>query len=1304
MLKEQFKGIQTTLIKEVKEMKEIFKQMEAEVDQNAVDKKSAKIERKNLLIKNENLIADCLSNGFLYSVMNSINTVSKFYERHDVYTVKQACNVKAVISKLKHKIQKDDHNEMINHFSKLEVDLLTLQIKYQHLKERFRNNKSQTSHDTPEFDSFFEINKLKEQLQGKDNSSRKLKEHISHLNKRRSEAARTLDVKALDSQNIELTENVTALQEQNELFRAENEKVKQHYKKLYDSIKITHAKTIEKTFSLLTEIEKLKAQLKEKMECVTMNTVKLKVLAPQQQKVHKTNVPVIPSTRVNSSTKASGSKTRSNTKKNKILPAKSDNKKKVEEPPKNNKYSLEKWKPTGRKFTLEKQCPLTRFTKSKVMPLQQPENVSTSQIVITERFSNTTQKPLTRYKHRNKKEKAISTGIPTIAETQSINAPMKYTTISAKQQANRNWRSNIPNSPSSFVFKCRFRNDHFGAIMGYSDYVIGDSVISRVYYMEGLGHNLFFVGQFCDLDLKVAFRKHSCYVRNVDSVELLKGYHGFNLYTISVKDMMKSSPICLLKDLVRGLPRLKFEIDHLCSACQLEKSKKYTHKPKSENTIIEVLHTLHRDLYGLMRVQSINGKKYILVIVDDYSRFTWVKFLRSKDETPEFVIKFLKQIQVGLNKTVRFIHTDKGIKFVNQVLTKFYESVGIFHQKIVPRTPQQNSAEAVAIAFFDALCYPTNDSEDLGKLKVTTDIGIYIGYAPNRKGPEPILLTLGQISSGLVPNPVHVAPYVPPTNKDLEILLQPMFDEYFDPPSVKRPVPPAPAVQVLVVLAGTPSSTIIDQDAPSTKPSSEESSSGDVSTAEPNQVIQPHDHLIKWTKDHPIDNVIVEPKNFKTVVAVACWFEAMQDEIHEFDRLQARLVAKGYRQEEGINFEESFAPVARIEAIRIFILTDYGFAFNNIPLYCDNKSAIALCCNNVQYSRSKHIDILHHFIREQVENDVVELYFMTMDYQLANIFTKALPRERFEFLLPRLGMRSMSPKTLKCLQEEKDDYFRLQLAFQNEESMLPKRQLSLTTALIKHGMEEQSSHGSLKDAEEFYLSYLSGHHDTKSGEYNFQLDDLWFTLNANLLYNALGITPKDSAHLFVEPPVGDLVIDFVNNLGYPEEIQFVSKMYMNSLYQPWRTILTMINQCLMGKTSGSDRPRYPVLQMLWGVITRTNVDYAELIWEEFVQAIKNFFSYAANKIFTKGPSLLFTLWQMTIHLAISNLSAKEMWIRWVKGIVSDEQAAQSLHDLQNKEAKYQESSIYSAWKRLDTPYSLRLDTAYDRRVIRRIGN
>ncbi|GJU96850.1 retrovirus-related pol polyprotein from transposon TNT 1-94 [Tanacetum coccineum] len=102
-------------------------------------------------------------------------------------------------------------------------------------------------------------------------------------------------------------------------------------------------------------------------------------------------------------------------------------------------------------------------------------------------------------------------------------------------------------------------------------------------------------------------------------------------------------------------------------------------------------------------------------------------------------------------------------------------------------------------------------------------------------------------------------------------------------------------------------------------------------------------------------------------------------------------------------------------------LKDYGFEFNKIPLYCNNKSAIALCCNNVQHLRSKHIDIRYHFIQEQVENRVVKLYFVEMNYQLTDILTKALPRERFKFLLPRPGIKSMTLETLKRLQEGEDE-------------------------------------------------------------------------------------------------------------------------------------------------------------------------------------------------------------------------------------------------------------------------------------------
>ncbi|GJW37926.1 retrovirus-related pol polyprotein from transposon TNT 1-94 [Tanacetum coccineum] len=297
-------------------------------------------------------------------------------------------------------------------------------------------------------------------------------------------------------------------------------------------------------------------------------------------------------------------------------------------------------------------------------------------------------------------------------------------------------RSQLITFVSKFLGAVRFGNDHIAKIIGYGDYKVGNVTIS----WEGLGHNLFYVGQFCNSDLDVAFCKHTCFIRDLDGVDLVKGFRGSNFYTLSMDNLLLSSPICLLSKasktmswlwhrrlshlnfdyitslakpgLVRGLPKLKYQKDHLFSACALGKSKKHSHKPKDEDTIQEKLYLLHMDLCGPMRIQRINGRKYILVIVDDYSQFTWVKYLRSKDEVPEFVTKFLKMIQVRLNVTIRNIRTDNGTKFVNQtlkayyeefeishvrinemefinqILRDFYESVGISRQTSVARTPQ----------------------------------------------------------------------------------------------------------------------------------------------------------------------------------------------------------------------------------------------------------------------------------------------------------------------------------------------------------------------------------------------------------------------------------------------------------------------------------------------------------------------------------------------------------------------------------------------------------------------------------------
>ncbi|GJW28135.1 retrovirus-related pol polyprotein from transposon TNT 1-94 [Tanacetum coccineum] len=388
--------------------------------------------------------------------------------------------------------------------------------------------------------------------------------------------------------------------------------------------------------------------------------------------------------------------------------------------------------------------------------------------------------------------------------------------------------------------------------------------------------------------------------------------------------------------------------------------------------------------------------------------FTWMKFLPSKDEAPDLIIKFLKMIQVRLNTPVRNIHKDNGTEFVNQTLCGYYESVGISHETSVARSPQQNgvierqnrtlveAARTIKTPYellhdrkpdlsylhvFGALYYPNNDSEYLGKLQAKADIGIFIGYAPKKKayriynrrtqkiietihvnfdeltamaseqlcsGPGLQCMTHATSSSGLVPNPIPQQPCIPPPRDNWERLFQPMFNEYFNPKTiVVSPVPVTAApravdLAITCVLKNLQKHHILHADLLHESLHEDLTSQGSSSNVRPI-----HTHL------NHLEDRLIEPKNFKQAMTEPSWFDAMQEEIHEFERLQvwelvpcpdkvmliklkwiykvktdkfggvlknkARLVAQGFRQEEGIDFEESFAPVARIEAIRIFI-------------------------------------------------------------------------------------------------------------------------------------------------------------------------------------------------------------------------------------------------------------------------------------------------------------------------------------------------------------------------------------------------
>nr|GEX76327.1 hypothetical protein [Tanacetum cinerariifolium] len=545
-------------------------------------------------------------------------------------------------------------------------------------------------------------------------------------------------------------------------------------------------------------------------------------------------------------------------------------------------------------------------------------------------------------------------------------------------------RSQLVNFVQKFLGTVKFGNDHVAKIMGYGDYQIGNVTISLVYYVEGLGHNLFSVGQFCDSNLEVAFRKHTCFIHNLDGVDLLTGSRGNNLYTLSLQDMMASSPICLLSKASktkswlwhRRLSHLNFgAINHLAR----------------QDTNQEKLYLLHMDLCGPMRVESVNGKKYILVIVDDYSRFTWVKFLRSKDETPDFIIKFLKMIQVRLKVPVHRIGTENGTEFVNQTLRDYYGE-RMWQLPVL--------LKIVPLFAFDMERLP------MGKLQPKADIKIFIGYAPTKKA-----FRIYNRRTRRIVETIHI---------DFDELTAMASKQSSSGPALNDMTPGTITPEVIAPIAkvipqvdadstGLPSSTTVDQDAPSLSKS--------LTTTKIQSSVIPQDvgddnldmevaHMgndpllgVPIPEDHLLNNIIdqlsrpvstrlqlhekaffcyydafltsMEPKTYKVALTKSCWIEAMQEELNEFERLEvwelvprpdqvmvitlkwiykvkldelggilknkARLVACDYRQEEGIDFEESFAPVARLEAIRIFLV--YAAHKNMVVYQMDVKTA-----------------------------------------------------------------------------------------------------------------------------------------------------------------------------------------------------------------------------------------------------------------------------------------------------------------------------------------------------------------------------
>ncbi|XP_052627806.1 uncharacterized protein LOC128134289 [Lactuca sativa] len=553
-----------------------------------------------------------------------------------------------------------------------------------------------------------------------------------------------------------------------------------------------------------------------------------------------------------------------------------------------------------------------------------------------------------------------------------------------------------------------FGNNMKAKIKGYGNITNGNFTIKKVAFVDDLKHNLISVSQLCDNNLEVLFTKQRSLIMDAKTKDVIvDSDRAGNMYPLDMDLIYGKPDICLLSkapadiswlwhrrlshlnfgyinkligdDLVRGLPLLKLDNETLCAACEKGKLSRSTHKSISESSVSEPLELLHIDLCGPAKTQTIQGKKYILVVVDGFSRFTWVFFLRLKSEAPEEMINFIKQIELKLKRPNNKDHLSKFESRSDEGIFLGYSFSSAAYRVLNKRT---RVIEESTDVHFDEFYVRKLDREHFGSKMIENIFQNPIQQTPSPDIDIEIDLDLLFEQPKTAYNSELLTTLINPTGTPSEVIPQTNqndADQFEGEPPThtssleQTPNPPLNAQSPNsqnnpnASFMGEPSNIFQDE-----TPGEEQ---WDTKTP---IIIAEENRLIKWTRNHPTDQIIGdpnlaiqtraastneclfgaflstnEPKTIHSAIKDPDWVKAMQEELAEFERNdvwnlvptppdvtvigsrwvyrnktddqgiicrnKARLVVKGYSQQEGIDYDETYAPVARIEAIRIFL-------------------------------------------------------------------------------------------------------------------------------------------------------------------------------------------------------------------------------------------------------------------------------------------------------------------------------------------------------------------------------------------------